>query len=65
MFVYQISSTLFSILLSAQNDGHFVFLSLHLFKMNWLLMSIVLLCIMAMALYAVIGVVEKLYEKRF
>ena len=27
----------------------------HLFKMNWLLMSIVLLCIMAMALYAVIG----------
>ena len=40
-------------------------MSLHLFKMNWLLMSIVLLCIMAMALYAVIGVVEKLYEKRF
>ena len=37
----------------------------HLFKMNWLLMSIVLLCIMAMGLYAVIGVMEKLYEKRF
>ena len=28
--------------------------------MNWLLMSIMLLCIMAMALYAVIGVVEKI-----
>jgi len=28
-------------------------------------MSIVLLCIMAMVLYAVIGMVEKLYEKRF
>ena len=36
-----------------------------LFKMNWLLMSIVLLCIMAMALYAVIGVVDKIYQKRF
>ena len=33
--------------------------------MDWLLMSIVLLCIMAMALYAVIGVVEKLYKRRF
>ena len=33
--------------------------------MNWLLMSIVLLCIMAMVLYAVIGVAEKLYMKRF
>ena len=32
--------------------------------MDWLLMSIVLLCIMAMMLYAVIGVVEKLYQKR-
>ena len=33
--------------------------------MNWLLMSIVLLCIMAMALYAVIGAVEKIYLKRY
>ena len=32
--------------------------------MNWLLMSIVLLCIMAMVLYAVIGVVEKLYNRK-
>lgn len=45
-------------------DDYFIFLSLHLFTMNWLLMSIILLCIMAMALYAVIGVVEKLYKKR-
>ena len=33
--------------------------------MDWLIMSIVLLCIMAMALYAVIGTVEKIYLKRF
>ena len=32
--------------------------------MDWLIMSIVLLCIMAMALYAVIGVVEKLYNRK-
>ena len=46
------------------HSSHFIFLSLLLFKMDWLLMSIVLLCIMAMMLYAVIGVVEKLYQKR-
>jgi NitT/TauT family transport system permease protein len=33
--------------------------------MDWLIMSIVLLCIMAMVLYAVIEVVEKLYKNRF
>jgi len=33
--------------------------------MDWLIMSILLLCIMAMALYAVIGAVEKIYEKQF
>lgn len=35
-----------------------------LFKMNWLLMSILLLCVMAMVLYAVIGALEKSYKKR-
>lgn len=47
------------------HNSHFIFLSLHLFNVNWLLMSIVLLCVMAMALYAVIGVVKKLYNKRY
>ena len=52
--------------LAARNGlGYLIIYSSQVFKMNWLLMSIVLLCIMAMALYAVIGVVEKLYEKRF
>ena len=45
--------------------GYLIIYSSQVFKMNWLLMSIVLLCIMVMALYAVIGVVEKLYRKRF
>ena len=67
-FVYLTHPTFFAILviiLYFSDDGYFVFLSLHLFKMDWLIMSIVLLCIMAMGLYAVIGVVEKLYEERF
>ena len=45
--------------------GYLIIYSSQVFKMDWLLMSIVLLCIMAMALYAVIGVVEKVYQKHF
>lgn len=45
--------------------GYLIIYSSQVFKMDWLLMSIVLLCIMAMVLYAVIGMVEKLYMKRF
>lgn len=52
--------------LAARNGlGYLIIYSSQVFKMNWLLMSIVLLCIMAMALYAVIGVVEKIYKKQF
>ena len=52
--------------LAARNGlGYLIIYSSQVFKMDWLIMSIVLLCIMAMALYAVIGAVEKLYEKRF
>ena len=52
--------------LAARNGlGYLIIYSSQVFKMNWLLMSIVLLCVMAMALYAVIGVVEKIYQKRF
>ena len=45
--------------------GYLIIYGSQVFKMDWLLMSIVLLCIMAMALYAVIGVVEKVYQKHF
>ena len=52
--------------LAARNGlGYLIIYSSQVFKMNWLLMSIVLLCIMAMALYAVIGAVEKIYLKRY
>ena len=52
--------------LAARNGlGYLIIYSSQVFKMDWLIMSIVLLCIMAMALYAVIGVVEKIYQKRF
>ena len=37
--------------------------SSQVFKMDWLLMSIILLCIMAMVLYAVIGLLERLCRK--
>lgn len=39
--------------------GYLIIYSSQVFKMDWLLMSIILLCIMAMGLYALINVVEK------
>lgn len=51
--------------LAARNGlGYLIIYSSQVFKMDWLLMSIVLLCIMAMVLYSVIAVVEKRYHKR-
>lgn len=40
-------------------------MSLHLFKMDWLLMSICILCVFAIFLYALIDFGEKLYFKHF
>ena len=45
--------------------GYLIIYSAQVFKMDWLLMSIVLLCIMAMGLYALIGGLEKLYLKKY
>lgn len=45
--------------------GYLIIYSSQVFKMDWLLMSIVLLCIMAMGLYALINLLEKVYEKKF
>lgn len=44
--------------------GYLIIYSSQVFKMDWLLMSIVLLCIMAMFLYALINLLEKIYSKR-
>lgn len=52
--------------LAARNGlGYLIIYSSQVFKMDWLLMSIVILCILAMGLYALINIVEKLYQKYF
>ena len=43
--------------------GYLIIYSSQVFKMDWLLMSIILLCIMAMVLYAVIGLLDRLCRK--
>lgn len=45
--------------------GYLIIYSSQVFKMDWLLMSIVLLCVMAMALYTLISLLEKWYFKKF
>lgn len=45
--------------------GYLIIYASQTFKMTWLLMALVLLCIMAMVLYAGINVVEKWYQKRY
>ena len=51
--------------LAARNGlGYLIIYSSQVFKMDWLLMSIVLLCIMAMGLYSLINLLEKVYQKK-
>ena len=50
---------------SRQGLGHLIIYGSQVFKMDWLILSIFLLCLMAMALYAVIGGAERLYRKHF
>lgn len=45
--------------------GYLIIYGSQVFKLDWVLMSIVLLCIMAMGLYTVINFVEKWYLKKF
>ncbi len=52
--------------LAARNGlGYLIIYASQVFKMDWLLMSIVLLCIMAIGLYALINFVEKCYNNRY
>lgn len=44
--------------------GYMIIYGSQVFKLDWLLMSIVILCIIAMGLYALINTVEKWYVKR-
>ena len=49
--------------LAARNGlGYLIIYSSQVFKLDWLLMSICILCIIAMGLYALIGALEKRYK---
>lgn len=51
--------------LAARNGlGYLIIYASQTFKLDWLLMSIVLLCIMAMGLYSLINLMERIYQKR-
>ena len=44
--------------------GYLIIYASQVFKMDWMLMSIVILCIISMGLYGLIGFTEKWYQKR-
>ena len=41
--------------------GYMIIYGSQVFKLDWLLMSICILCVIAMLLYALIGLIEKWY----
>ena len=47
-----------------QGLGYLIIYSSQVFKLDWLLMSICILCIIAVLLYAIIGLIEKWYLKK-
>lgn len=47
-----------------QGLGYLIIYGSQTFKLTWVLMSIVVLCIIAMILYGILGFVEKQYQKR-
>ncbi len=52
--------------LAARNGlGYLIIYSSQVFKMDWLLMSIVLLCMMAMVLYALISLLERWCQRKY
>ena len=44
--------------------GYLIIYGSQVFKLDWVIMSIVLLCIMAMLLYGLLGLAEKRYLKK-
>ena len=51
-------------LASKQGLGYLIIYGSQVFKMDWVMMSIVILCIVAMCLYKLVNILEKLYMKR-
>ncbi len=47
-----------------QGLGYLIIYGSQVFKLDWVIMSIVILCVIAMGLYALIGRAEKLYQKK-
>ena len=45
--------------------GYLIIYASQTFKMTWLLMSICILCLIAMALYALINALEKWYQRKY
>lgn len=44
--------------------GYLIIYGSQTFKLTWVLMSIVILCVIAMVLYSILNLIEKLYTKR-
>lgn len=52
--------------LAARNGlGYLIIYSSQVFKLDWLLMSICILCVLAMGLYSLINFIEEAYQKHF
>ncbi len=49
---------------SRQGLGYLIIYGSQVFKLDWVIMSIVLLCIMALGLYSLLRLLERCYEKR-
>lgn len=49
---------------SRQGLGYLIIYGSQVFKLDWVLMSILVLCVIAMALYGIIGLIQKLYLKK-
>ena len=49
---------------SRQGLGYLIIYGSQVFKLDWVLMSILVLCVIAMALYGVISVIQKIYLKK-
>jgi len=49
---------------SKQGLGYLIIYGSQVFKLDWVIMSIIILCIIAMLLYNLINLLEKLYSKR-
>ena len=48
-----------------QGLGYLIIYGSQVFKLDWVIMSIAILCVIAMGLYAILGFVQRRYIKKF